>query len=294
MMMNPKLLATFCTLVETKHFTRTAEKLFMTQSGVSQHVRKLEQELDVELIARDAHEFTLTPAGERLYRESKPLVEALQQLPEQVQQDPPFNGVIRVMSPGSVGLQLYPYLLDLQEQHPAMHVDFRFAPNKTIEESIVDKAVDIGLVTQAPQHQDIAFYPIAQERLLLVTPKRTTVVNYAELQELGFINHPDGTHHGNLLLSANFNEHQQVTNLPHHGFSNQIHLILEPVRRGLGFTVLPEHAVNSYVCKDAVCIQPLPHEVHETIYLATHRLTASSNRVASVRTAIEAWFQQRS
>lgn len=293
MIINPKLLATFCTLVQTKHFTRTAEKLFMTQSGVSQHLRKLEQELKVELIARDAHEFTVTPAGERLYRESKPLLEALQQLPEQVQQDPPFSGVIRIMSPGSVGLQLYPYLLDLQEQHPAMHVDFRFAPNKTIEKSIADNAVDIGLVTQAPQHQDISFYPVAQERLLLVTPERTTAVNYSDLQELGFINHPDGAHHGNLLLSANFNEHQQINNLPHHGFSNQIHLILEPVRRGLGFTVLPEHAVNSYAYKDSICIHPLPNDVHETIYLATHRLSATSNRVDSVRTAIEAWFHQR-
>lgn len=293
MMLNPKLLTTFCALVETKHFTQTAEKLFMTQSGVSQHLRKLEQELNVELIARDARGFTVTSAGERLYRESKPLLEALQQLPEQVQQDPPFNGVIRVMSPGSVGLQLYPYMLNLQEQHPAMHVDFRFAPNKTIETAIIDKAVDIGLVTQTPQHQDISFYPVAQERLLLVTPQRTTAIKYADLQELGFINHPDGAHHGNLLLSANFKEHQQITNLPHCGFSNQIHLILEPVRRGLGFTVLPEHAVNSYVQKDAVCIHGLSNEVHETIYLATHRLSVSSNRVNSVRTAIEDWFHQR-
>ena len=42
-MLNPVWLKTFVTLIETGHFTKTAEKLFMTQPGVSQHIAKLEQ-----------------------------------------------------------------------------------------------------------------------------------------------------------------------------------------------------------------------------------------------------------
>ena len=41
-MFNPVWLNTFVTLVNTGHFTKTAEKLFMTQPGVSQHINKLE------------------------------------------------------------------------------------------------------------------------------------------------------------------------------------------------------------------------------------------------------------
>ncbi|TMN84121.1 LysR family transcriptional regulator, partial [Pseudoalteromonas phenolica] len=44
-MINPTWLNTFCTLVEVNHFTQTAERLFMTQSGVSQHIKKLEQQV---------------------------------------------------------------------------------------------------------------------------------------------------------------------------------------------------------------------------------------------------------
>ena len=52
-MINVTWLRTFCTLAEVGHFTRTAERLYMTQSGVSQHIRKLEEQLDTDLYDQD-------------------------------------------------------------------------------------------------------------------------------------------------------------------------------------------------------------------------------------------------
>ena len=52
-MINLSWLKTFCTLADAEHFTKTAELLFMTQSGVSQHIKKLEQQLDTPLLIRD-------------------------------------------------------------------------------------------------------------------------------------------------------------------------------------------------------------------------------------------------
>mgnify|MGYP005994338707 CR=1 FL=1 len=79
-MVNPVFLRSFCTLVETGHFTRTAERLFMTQSGVSQHIHKLESQLATPLLIRQGKQFTLTEAGERLYRESLSILKALSDL----------------------------------------------------------------------------------------------------------------------------------------------------------------------------------------------------------------------
>jgi DNA-binding transcriptional LysR family regulator len=52
-MINPVWLRSFCTLVEVGHFTRTAENLYMTQSGVSQHIHKLEAYLGQPLLIRE-------------------------------------------------------------------------------------------------------------------------------------------------------------------------------------------------------------------------------------------------
>lgn len=62
-MLNPKWLETFSTLVDTGSFTRTAERLYMTQPGVSQHVKKLEEALGETLIFREGKRFELTRAG---------------------------------------------------------------------------------------------------------------------------------------------------------------------------------------------------------------------------------------
>ena len=67
-MINPIWLHTFCTLVDVGHFTRSADKLHMTQSGVSQHIKKLELQLASELLVREGKSFNLTDAGKKVYR----------------------------------------------------------------------------------------------------------------------------------------------------------------------------------------------------------------------------------
>ena len=146
-MINTVWLRTFCTLVEVGHFTRTAERLHMTQSGVSQHVRKLEEQLGTELLVREGKRFSLSGAGERLYNQAQDLLLALANLEQKVGEDPPYEGVVRVMSPGSVGLKLYPHLLALQSEHPQLIIDYRFAPNSDVERAIAASTVDIGFMT---------------------------------------------------------------------------------------------------------------------------------------------------
>lgn len=116
-MINPLWLRSFCTLVEVKHFTRSAERLHMTQSGVSQHINKLETQLGVPLLIREGKQLTLTDAGERLYGEARHIILALSELEQRIVEDPVYEGDVRLMSPGSVGLKLYPRLLELQGEH---------------------------------------------------------------------------------------------------------------------------------------------------------------------------------
>ena len=143
-MMNIIWLRTFCTLVDIGHFTRTAERLHMTQSGVSQHISKLENQLGVDLLIRKGKQFSLTNAGEQLYSEAGEILQRLSNLEQRIGNDPPYEGLVRLMSPGSVGLKLYPQLLTLQQQHPKLVIDYRFAPNSDIERALANHEIDIG------------------------------------------------------------------------------------------------------------------------------------------------------
>jgi len=290
-MINPLWLRSFCTLVDVGHFTRTAELLHMTQSGVSQHVHKLEELLAQPLLVRQGKSFTLTPSGERLYKEGRELIFSLAELEQRVALDPAHEGVVKIASPGSVGLKLYPMLLALQRRYPKLIIEYRFAPNSEIEQLIAERKVDIGLMTCLSAQKNIQLRPIAHEELLLIVPANKQVTHWDQLLMLGFIDHPDGAYHAGQLLSVNFEQYQAISQFNRAGFCNQINLILEPVSMGLGFTVLPRHAVSAFKDSDMVKIQRLKHKVSETLYLAHHANSHLANRVHTVLSNIEKSLQ---
>lgn len=277
-MINPLWLRTFCTLVDIAHFTRTAEYLNMTQSGVSQQVRKLEDQLDQELLIRQGKQFTLTDAGERLYKEGRELLSRLSDLEMSIGDDPAYEGTVKVVSPGSVGLKLYTQLLLLQQKHPKLIIDYRFAPNHEVERLVSENKVDLGFMTRPSTLGDVHIKPVATEELLLITPHNIKDSSWEQLQALGFIDHPDGAHHAALLLGANYAEFEQGQTFKYSGFCNQIALILEPVALGLGFTVLPRHAVAAYGKPEKIFVHQLTTSVSETLYLARLRHRRLTNR----------------
>jgi len=289
-MINPAWLRSFCTLVEVGHFTRTAERLNMTQSGVSQHVRKLEDQLGRALLIREGKQFRLTEAGERLYPEALEIILSLSNLEQRIGQDPAYEGEVRVMSPGSVGLKLYPHLLELQQQHPRLVIDYRFAPNCDVEQAIANYDVDIGFMTSLSILEEVSCQPISKETLLLVTPAVVINPTWEQLLQLGFIDHPDGAHHAGLLLCANYPKFQHSNMFEKRGFSNQISLILEPVSLGLGFTVLPAHAVEAFQKPQLIRTHQLSNPVSETLYHGINPHKTMPNRVEMVIAEAKKWL----
>ncbi|ANG64116.1 LysR family transcriptional regulator [Marinobacterium aestuarii] len=289
-MINPVWLNSFCRLVEVGHFTRTADQLHMTQSGVSQHVRKLEEQLGRPLLLRQGKQFTLTDEGARLYHEGRSIIRSLSDLEELVCADSAHEGLVKLISPGSVGLKLYPHLLELQRRHPGLSIDYRFGPNSGVETAIAGFEVHIGFMTRPSSLGEVSSTAVGREALLLVTPAEVEVPSWDALLALGFIDHPDGAHHAALLLGANYPEFQHTEQFRQSGFSNQINLILEPVCLGLGFTVLPAHAVDAFQKPEQIRVHPLVNPVNETLYLCYHRKKPIPNRAKTVIAEAEKWI----
>jgi len=55
----------FMTIVESGSLTKAAEKLELSKSVLSQHLKQLESELSTTLLKRTTRKQSLTPAGER-------------------------------------------------------------------------------------------------------------------------------------------------------------------------------------------------------------------------------------
>ena len=172
-----------------------------------------------------------------------------------------------VLSPGSIGLRLYPLLLDLQQHHPDLTIRHRFAPDNEVMDAVLHNRFEMGLMTQKPDDKRLVAHKFTEEPLELVVPAGTAATKWEDLEALGFIDHPDGQAMATRLLSRRFPGNTGVRNLPPRGFSNQISLILEPVARGLGFTVLPRFARMAFHLQNGIQVIEAGNALVDSIWL---------------------------
>lgn len=74
----------FAAVAETGSFTRAAEQLYVSHSGVSRAVSALEKELGVRLIERDNKVTGLTDAGKTVLEKAKKIIALADELAESV------------------------------------------------------------------------------------------------------------------------------------------------------------------------------------------------------------------
>ena len=167
---NLKQLEAFVTTAEYSSFTKAAEELFLTQSTVSSHISALEKVLDVRLIQRSARQrVTLTKEGEQVYRDAKEILDrcqALQDLKKQNDQNQLIIGASSV--PGQC---LMPEIMgDYLECCPDCHYIQLRGDSSRIHEFLAQRKANLGFVGIAANPKEYNYHPVAEDRLVLITP----------------------------------------------------------------------------------------------------------------------------
>lgn len=258
--LDSRWLNTFRVLCAEGHFTRTANRLNMTQPGVSQHLAKLEGQVGRKLVDRDASVFTLTEAGQALrsladarWREEEALREAM----EAVHED---EGTVRVASSGSFAMLLYPSIVDWMGDAPDLRAELTAAPLPRICEGVLAGEFDIGIVTAPFRHPRMERTSLGHEPLDLLLPSSWQGINptFEDLQSLGFVNHPDGKAYADIVFGANFaDEYPGPDGLSIRSAINQIGQIPAAVAAGQGYTILPRSGVITFAHADRLSITEL-------------------------------------
>ncbi|GAA5314887.1 MAG: LysR family transcriptional regulator [Candidatus Pelagadaptatus aseana] len=295
LMLNPVWLKTFITLIDTGHFTRAAEKLFMTQPGVSQHLNKLEQACGHALIQRENKGFEITEQGKLVYEYARQLLKSEQQLLENLAFDDPFAGAISMACSGAMALSLYPKILDLQVSHPDLSVTLKAAPNRQILEEVKQGLLDIAVVTELPASTIYDCLTLGEEALCLILPAAFDVrqLTAEALSDIGLVGHPDALHYLSIYCAQSRDplfEHLNIEALLVTASINQISQILEPVARGLGFTVLPMSAIDSFHSSERLRIYQPRKKVMEPLYLLKKKGRALPARFQTLADVLQQYF----
>jgi DNA-binding transcriptional LysR family regulator len=172
--MNIEQLYTFQEVARLGSFSEVAKKLGISQPAVSFQIQKLEQELGIRLIDRSQRTLTLTGAGKRLVDfagaveiEREHLQYDLEQMRDEV------AGDLRLSASTIPGEYLLPPLLErFKERHPAVKIQVDVSDSLTVIERIGGNAGEIGFCGIAPEGQDLDFFRIAGDEIVLIVPPR--------------------------------------------------------------------------------------------------------------------------
>jgi DNA-binding transcriptional LysR family regulator len=254
----------FLGLADDLHFWNASEKMNITQSALSRHIKALEDELGVVLFDRTKRKVSLTAAGTFLRTEWQRLLTEMDNVQRQARLlDSGMAGVLRIGHPSSIRFSIMPDLVvALSRAYPDVKLELVAVDDTDIEGVLLNYQIDIGFERGHPAHDSLA------SRLLLVEPIALVVNDKHPIQpdlftDLSqFRDEPfmlPAHCHSELYLNALY----QI--FPQYGFAPKVVFesdhgttLLSLVARGMGVTVLPMSYEQG--APSGVQFMALPHE----------------------------------
>lgn len=148
MMLDPVLLRSFVAVVDTGSFTRAADSVHLTQSTISQQIRRLEMQVGCDLLNRSGRYVTTTLEGERLLRYAHRIAQLMDEAMEQIAQSA-GKGEVRLGVPEDfVGRALTPTLSAFIDTYSAVRLEVSSGMSHELWQRFQRGELDLALIKQ--------------------------------------------------------------------------------------------------------------------------------------------------
>ena len=163
----------FLLVAEELSFTRAAARAYVSQSCLSDHVRRLEESYGVRLFDRSP-KLKLTAAGETLCR----ALRQIQSIERGVQQE--FSGS-GALARGTVTLGIHPVrarqllpglFAAYREEYPGIHLSVVLGETRKLAPQLLDGKLDLFLGVDALPHPNLSQEPLRNESIWLLATRR--------------------------------------------------------------------------------------------------------------------------
>ncbi|MEM7646106.1 MAG: LysR family transcriptional regulator [Pseudomonadota bacterium] len=254
--MNFQQLTTFCTVLSEGSMTAAAEKLFLTQPAVSQQIRNLEDELNVELLVRGSRQAKATAQGQILYDYAKRIIALNQQAQVAIQTiGEAIQGTLRIGTLNSLGLYIISPVVGLFLKHNSkLNIKLNYEDGLTLIDQFNNDQLDVIIIPDAqaeyqrPLEMADKKLLMKDEMWLVGTSKDSSVPTEIHLDNLG--SKPI------VRLSEKFPSFQSALNERLSTLNSHLTPVFETtnvgtikrvIESGLGWGFLPAHSIRKHV-----------------------------------------------
>jgi len=256
------------------NMTAAAERLFISQSAVSQAVTELEKQYGVRLFERLSRKLYLTGAGEKLYGYARHIIGMNEEIDKEMKALGE-NGPIRIGASVTVATYVLPALVSsFKRTVPGTKITVCEDNTNEIEKRLLSDQTDIGLVEGDILSPNILSTPFSDDELTLICGTghpfaALSSVDPRKLENEDFIirepgsgtrkTFEDAMTRGGLTWKAGW-------------VCNSMDTIKEAVMAGLGVSVISRIAVEGEIAAGRLCAKPVTGvRFRRTFKIACHK-----------------------
>ena len=254
--MDTKKLEALATAVQTGSFTRAAEVLGYTQSGLTHMMNSLEKDIGFPLLVRSRTGIRLSAAGQRVFPMIQDLLRADETLEREIRLiNTRREETIRVASYASIAMHWLPEVIQqFRRIHPELTVDIQMGSVEEVYRWVREDKADMGFAS-LQDGMTMDWLPLAEDPLLAILPPEYDLGGRERFDVRDFSGHeflmPSMGFHLDILRALNRSGVTPVIRTTQVSDS----VIISMVEHGLGVSVLSELVLKGR--RDAVQAVPL-------------------------------------
>lgn len=252
--MNLNALRYVIMIAEERNITKAAEKLYVTQSALSQNLRSLENELDFQIFDREASPLVPTEAGKLFIQWAKRVIHSENEMLHKLQDiSRTKSRVLRIGLSPQKSVHIFPKVLKrFYEEQPGCKIILEEHPSDVLLDMLEQNEIDLLFDVNHSEYIEYDFVPIAEERIQIAAPvgikmpvankeNDYPVVPLSEVMQHPFISLSEKQYLGKVVKQL-YDTAECIPNIVLECRSAD--MALQMVGAGLGVTVIPEFAIR--------------------------------------------------
>ncbi|GBQ33148.1 LysR family transcriptional regulator [Gluconacetobacter azotocaptans] len=159
-------------VADLQHFGRAADRCGVSQAGLSEQVRKLEDLLGVALFERTRRQVSVTPEGERLLAQGRDILAAARTMLEMARQHTgPLSGILRLGIIATLGPYYMPALLQqIRDAYPDLKLRLEESRTAAMLRMLRANELDVAIVALPLDEAGLATEAVFREPFMAVFP----------------------------------------------------------------------------------------------------------------------------
>ncbi|WP_435315234.1 LysR family transcriptional regulator [Cellulophaga fucicola] len=167
----------FLAVAEELHFRKAAERLFISQPGLSRQIKQMEEILETQLFIRNKKKVTLTAAGVYLKDEIEFILNHLELTKRHIKLVSQGKfGELNIGFLGSAMQTVIPdLLLKLKDAFPEINTSLEELSNNAQLNAVLKDGLDIGFVRMSRVPKGLGIHPVFNDTFSIVVPANHNV-----------------------------------------------------------------------------------------------------------------------